>query len=111
MPLQYKIFSVHSLHGIKFPKFKTFCYRGYNSKISHKVSTIFPGLKQNLGVFKFKSDHDLQTVVGRWLIIQDTESYRHEKESLFPQQEKGLSFVEDYVGCSGTAIELNMNCY
>ena len=54
MLLQYEICSIHSLRGIKFRKFKTFCYRGYNSKTSRQVSTIFPGLKQNIGVFNFK---------------------------------------------------------
>jgi len=105
MLLQYEMCPIHSLRGIKFRKFKIFCYRGYNSKTSHRVSKIFPGLKQNLGVFKFKWDHDLQTVVKGWLIIQDTESYRHEKEK------KYHNFGGDYVGYSGTAIELSMKCY
>jgi hypothetical protein len=37
--------------------------------------------------------------VRRWLIIQDRESYRYEKE-------KDLNFGGDYVGYIGTAIEL-----
>ena len=34
---------------------------------------MFPALKQNIGGYEFKSDREVETVVTRWLVTQDTD--------------------------------------
>jgi hypothetical protein len=58
---------------------------------------LFTALKQNLGGHKFKDDREVQTVVTRWLITQDTDWYRQWVEKLVTRYDKWLSCGEDYV--------------
>jgi hypothetical protein len=58
---------------------------------------LFPSLKQNRGGRRFEDDYEVETVVTRWLITQDTDWCQQATEKLVRNCDKWLSFGGKYV--------------
>ena len=50
--------------------------------------------EEKLGGHKFKDDREMETVVIRWLITQDTEFCQLGKKQIVPHHDKWLSYCE-----------------